>query len=536
MAGHQPVRGAGEAPVREQRDVLAEPLADQRRRDLEHLSHPRPARGPLVPDHDHVSRHDRPLLDRRERLLLGLEHAGRPAMRDPPVPGQLDDAPLGRQVPAQNAQGAARLDRVFDPPHHLLTGRLDHRRRHLPERAPVHRRQLPVHEPASGQLAGDEGYATGPVHVGGVESAPRLHVGEHGRLRGDPVEVVDREVEAELACDRDEMQHPVRRAAGRHYGRGRVLECLARDDLRRAHVAANEVDRDPPALVCGVGLLRGQCRDAVQPGGAEAEELEDGRHRVRGELPAAGARARAGDRLELVQLVGRHLAGGVAADRLVDVCDGDLTSAEDAGRDRARVEDHAGDVEPPQRHYGRGVRLVAGDEAGEAVEEVASRDQLDRVGDHLPRDEAGAHALRPHRDAVGDRDRVELHRRPARLADPALGVLGELALVQIARHRLDPGGGDADQRLREVVVGEADRLQHRPGSCPVRSVGDRGAVPFGGIRAHRAILRTLDPVRRGAYPAGNGLRRPRELPLSHSRRARACALVGVPSLPPPPAS
>ena len=39
----------------------------------------------------------------------------------------------------------------------------------------------------------------------------------------------------------------------------------------------------------------------------------------------------------------------------------------------------------------------------------------------------------------------------------------------------------------EVVVGEADRLQHRPRRGPVGAVGERGAVALGGIG--RAVVR-----------------------------------------------
>src|SRR3984885_8153061 len=37
-------------------------------------------------------------------------------------------------------------------------------------------------------------------------------------------------------------------------------------------------------------------------------------------------------------------------------------------------------------------------------------------------------------------------------ADPVLHVLREHALVQVARHRLDPVRAHADERLREVLV------------------------------------------------------------------------------------
>ena len=167
-------------------------------------------------------------------------------------------------------------------------------------------------------------------------------------------------------------------------------------------------------------------------------------------------------------------------------------AAEAAGRDRAVVEDEAGDVEPRERHHRAGDRLVAADEADEAVEEVAVGDELDRVGDHLARDQRGAHAGRAHRDAVGDRDRVELDRRAAGRADPVLHVLGEHALVQVARHRLDPGRRDADERLREILVGEADALQHRARGRAVDAVGEERAAALGRDRS-AASRRSFGP-------------------------------------------
>ena len=61
VAGHEAVRGAGEAAVGEQRDGVAEALAHERGGDAEHLAHAGPAGGPLVADHDDVVRLDRAL-------------------------------------------------------------------------------------------------------------------------------------------------------------------------------------------------------------------------------------------------------------------------------------------------------------------------------------------------------------------------------------------------------------------------------------------------------------------------------------------
>ena len=123
--------------------------------------------------------------------------------------------------------------------------------------------------------------------------------------------------------------------------------------------------------------------NSVESRGADPEEVERGGHRVRGELPPARACARACGALELVQVIVAHLPDGVGADGLEDVLDCDVAPAETPRRDRAVVERETGKVEARERHDRGGNRLVAADEADEAVEEVPARHELDRVGDHL---------------------------------------------------------------------------------------------------------------------------------------------------------
>ena len=144
----------------------------------------------------------------------------------------------------------------------------------------------------------------------------------------------------------------------------------------------------------------------------------------------------------------------------------------------AAVEHHARDVEPQQRHGGAGNGLVAGHQRHDAVEHVAARHQLDRIGDHLAADQRRLHALGAHGDAVADGDGVELHRRAAGRADAFLHLDRQLAQVVVAGHGLDPGIGDADDRLRQILVGEADGLQHGARGRAVASLGDGVALEF----------------------------------------------------------
>ena len=361
--------------------------------------------------------------------------------------GQLDDTAVGREVAAQDGEAAGGLERRLDRHDHRLARRLDGLVCDLAHRAAVDVAGARVHEVALAKLTGDQGHAAGVEHVRRDELAARLQAGHDRGAGGDLVELVDREGDVELAGDREQMQHAVGRAAARRHRRGRVLDRLAGDDVRGADVVAHELHRQPAALLGGVALAAVERRDAVQAGRADPQEVERHRHGVGGELAAAGARARTCRRLDLVQLGRVDRAGGIGADGLEHVLDGDVAAAERAGGDRAVVEHEPGHVQPAERHHAGRDGLVAADDADEPVHQVAAHDELDRVGDQVAADERRLHALGAHRHAVGDRDRVELHRRAAGRADAGLDPLRQLALVEVARHRLDPRRRDADKRL-----------------------------------------------------------------------------------------
>ena len=74
--------------------------------------------------HDDVALLQRARLDRREAVLLGVEHARGAAVVRALVARELDDAALGREVAVEDREAAGRLDRVLDRHDDLLAGRL----------------------------------------------------------------------------------------------------------------------------------------------------------------------------------------------------------------------------------------------------------------------------------------------------------------------------------------------------------------------------------------------------------------------------
>ena len=270
----------------------------------------------------------------------------------------------------------------------------------------------------------DQGHAAGLVEVGGHETAPRREARHDrgARRRSVSKSSIDSSMPISQAIasrwSTPLVEPPLAATPAMAFSiASRVMICEGRTSSRTSRITSS------PAATAAASLSGCSGRDAVEPRRADAQQVEGHRHGVGGELAAAGAGAGAGDALEGVDLLRPHLAGRVGADHLEDVLDGHVAAPVAARRDRAVVEDEPGDVEARQRHRGRRDRLVAADQAHEPVEEVAARGQLDRVGDHLARHQRAAHALGAHRHAVGDRDRVQLHRRAARGAHAALHVL-----------------------------------------------------------------------------------------------------------------
>src|ERR671911_1256075 len=208
----------------------------------------------------------------------------------------------------------------------------------------------------------------------------------------------------------------------------------------------------------------------------ETEELQDHRHGVRRKLAAARARSGAGVVLQVEKVFIRHSAGRVRSDALEDVLDRHVVTLEAAGGYRAGIDDGARHAESRVCHGGGRDSLVAADDRYHRVEHVAAPDELYGVGDHLPAHERGLHPLRPHGYAVRDGDGIQLHRRAAGLPDAIFDLLRQVTMVEVARHSLDPGVGNAHYGLAQVLVGEAHPFQKGPGGRTVAAFED-GAAP-----------------------------------------------------------
>ncbi len=139
-----------------------------------------------------------------------------------------------------------------------------------------------------------------------------------------------------------------------------------------------------------------------------------------------------------------------------------VATGQRAVRDAAAVQRQPGHIHARQRHRRRRNGLVAATQDHDGIQAMAFDGQLDRVGDHLARNQRGAHAGRAHGDAVGDRDGVELDRRAAASANAFGRGRGQVAQVEVAGRDVRPGVHHRHQRARDGRVVEPGGAQHRP--------------------------------------------------------------------------
>ena len=189
-------------------------------------------------------------------------------------------------------------------------------------------------------------------------------------------EVVDVERDPEFVGDREQVQHAVRGAAGRRNRRDRVLEgrrVTMRDGRtsRRTRSITSSPDRRAASSLAGSSAGM-----PLSPAGESPMNSMTMLIVLAVYWPPHAPGPGQADVLDLVQLLEADLAGPVRPDRLEDRDDGRVPLAlVDTGIDRAVVEDEARNVEPAERHRSGRNRLVAADEADEAVEQVAARRQ-----------------------------------------------------------------------------------------------------------------------------------------------------------------
>ena len=298
------------------------------------------------------------------------------------------------------------------------------------------------------------------VQILGEEAAAGLHIGNERRLLRNARKIVQREPDAGLVRDCRDMQARIGRAARRGYRGAGVLEAFLRDEIARQRTAGpKQLHHHPPRFArCGRALL-GHCRHGGRARQREPERFRNHGHRVRGELSGAGPERRQADSLELIEFRLQHVARHHRAHRLECIQHGDIAAFPAPGRCGPTIHEHRRQVEAHHRHHHAGQRFIATRESDQRIVGMAAAHGLDAVGDDLARGQRELHARVAHRHRIGHRDRSEVERHPAPLLHRHAGLAREFAKLGVARRHAPVGARDTDERLRDVLIREAEAAQ-----------------------------------------------------------------------------
>ena len=308
-----------------------------------------------------------------------------------------------------------------------------------------------------------------------------------GHAARDRVDVVEREVDAGLVGDGEDVQDGVGGASHGHVQAHGVLEGGLRGDGARQDrvvlvvvVGAAHVDDARAGL--GEELL---AFDLGGQGGAvagqgQADGLVEAVHGVRGEHAGAGAAGGARVGFDAGELV---VADGVVNghDHGVDEVEAVFDDALDGGTGfhGAAGDEDGGDVQAHGGQEHAGGDLVAVGDAHEGVGAVRVDHGFDAVGDEVAAGQGVEHAVVAHGDAVVDGDRVEFLGDAAGRFDGSGDEVAHVLQVHVAGHELGVGVGDGDDRLAEVAVCHA-------GGAPQGASSGHVAALGGCCRAQRA--------------------------------------------------
>ena len=342
-------------------------------------------------------------------------------------------------------------------------------------------------------LAQHGGKATGPEQVLHEVPAGRLEVDEQRHARADPIEIVERQRDAEPSGDGEQVDHRIGRAADGRQGHDRVPERTAGHDVAGSPPGADHLDDQTSAEL---GLLLEAAVGGWDPGRAgegHPECLGHEAHRGRGahRVAVAGApdhRGLRGDEGSRIERPGSDLLA-LPPDRRPAPEELTLEAAVEHGPARY---DQRGQVHRRRGHQQRWDRLVAATEQDDPVDRVGPEEFLGRHRGEVPPEHRGRADL-----GLAEAHDRHVERHTTGLPDPVRDVPGQVPEVSIARDQVGPGIRDRD--VRPAIEGVVGQAPSHPASMDV-AVPIRARVPV--LTATFAHVRP--PMAEGRLPILGG--------------------------------
>ncbi len=303
------------------------------------------------------------------------------------------------------------------------------------------------------QFAHHRRHAAGAMIFLAEIEAGRLHVHQQRNIVAEFLPVFDRQLHADMASQRVDVDRGVGRAADRRIDDDAVLERLSRQDVGRFQVFPDHPDNARPGLIGDLAALAVGRRDRGTARQRHAQRLGQRIHGGGGAHGVAVADRRRRGGHDIHELLVVDLAGGHAFARFPDhgAGAGALAIVPSVEHRPAGQHDRR-QVDGRRRHQaGRGGLVAAGGQH-HAVQRIAEQDfDQSKIGEVA--------VERRGRALAGFLDRVhrEFHGDAAGGADAFPDPMGQIQVMAIAWRKVVAGLRDADNRLAglQFMAGQA---------------------------------------------------------------------------------
>ena len=472
----RPVGHAGNARVGDERDAAVQLGHGERSRGDQDFRHAAGHRADIA-QHDHVARSD------AFRLHgvgdgFGIVETNRSATESRFLQaGDFEHDAAGRQIAKTDLHVGIGFERLLQGGNQgLARGRIRHARQVLGQRLAADRQAVPVQQARLVKLLEQHRRAADAVQIDHGLSAARGKATEYRRAAEDRLDVLQGELDACLAGQRQQVQDAVGRAAdGGDRGRG-VFEGLPRQHVARADVTLQQVLHGLADAQTFLPFLPVDGRD----GTAVRQHQPDGFHRdapgVERCRDAASAGSGTSVAQDLVRLPRFHGADGYGGLCVVDVQDRNLPARMHAGQNGPAADQQARIVHAGQGHGEPWAVLVAVVQADQRVVAVGADHALGPVGDQVAGGQAGIAAFVPLGDVVADGGDAERETDQAGLQATFRHAFRQVVGVHVAEIAVQQRHADADLRPIEVRVGQPQAIiKCRHSALP--AVGQLAAIP-----------------------------------------------------------
>jgi len=198
----------------------------------EQLGHARPSLRPLESNGNDIALLDRVLFKRGKHRFFGIEHSGGAFKTEPLFSGDFCDRSGRREIAAKDLNMACRFDRVFDRSDDILSvGQTRQRFEILSQCFSSYGKAVAIEHVVGEQKLHDGRRAADAVKILLNVPARGFQIGQKGHTVADRLEIVDRQIDIDTSCHRDQMEHCVGRTAERHDDHHRILEGSARHNV-----------------------------------------------------------------------------------------------------------------------------------------------------------------------------------------------------------------------------------------------------------------------------------------------------------------